>query len=150
MLILYRKKRIYISLLWLLLCCAPVLARAEPVVIQHAQQKSEVLTQSVLQRIYAMHKKVWSDGTPIKVFTLPDSSPVHRAFVNQYFHMQPYQLKRLWHRLLFSGTGTIPVEVGSLKEMLEKVKNTEGAIGYVDSSVVDRNNESMLVEVRHD
>lgn len=97
-----------------------------------------------------MQKRVWSDNTPIRVFTLPNSSPLHRAFVNDYLRMQPYQLDRLWHRLVFSGTGSTPEQVSSVEEMLEKVKTTPGAIGYIDSSMADRVDQAMKVVTSDD
>jgi ABC-type phosphate transport system substrate-binding protein len=48
--------------------------------------------------------------------------------------MQPFQLNRLWNRLVFSGVGVAPTELVSQHEMVAKVRNTVGAIGYVDEA----------------
>lgn len=121
-----------------------------PVLIHNPQLQGENFSTSSLVRIYAMQKRVWSDNTPVKVFILPKDSPLHKEFVNTYLRMQPYQLDRLWNRLVFSGTGTRPEEVTSLDEMLEKVKTTPGAIGYIDSAILDRVDESMLTGTSHE
>jgi hypothetical protein len=47
--------------------------------------------------------------------------------------MFPYQLRRVWDRQLFSGTGQAPSVVTSQDEMLRRVAATPGAIGYVAS-----------------
>lgn len=97
-----------------------------------------------------MQKRVWSDNTPIKVFTLPNDSESYKEFVNEYLRMQPYQLDRLWNRLVFSGTGSKPEEVSNAEEMIEKVKETPGAIGYIDSSYVERIDKSRITVVTHE
>lgn len=112
-------------------------------VIHHPDLQGENFSTRSLVRIYAMQKRVWSDSTPVRVFTLPNDSPLYRGFVHEYLRMQPYQLERLWHRLVFSGTGTTPEEVSSVREMLQKVRETPGAVGYVDSAIADQVDHSM-------
>ena len=128
----------------------PLQALARPLLIHHPNLQGENFSTNSLVRIYAMQKRVWSDNTPVRVFTLPNNSPLHKAFVNDYLRMQPYQLDRLWHRLVFSGTGSTPEEVSSVEEMLEKVKTTPGAIGYVDSAMADRVDKAMKTVTAND
>lgn len=132
---------------WLLM---PGLLTADPILIHHPQLQGEDFSTSSLVRIYAMQKKTWSDGKQVKVFTLPNSSDTHKDFVTTYLRMQPYQLNRLWHRLVFSGTGTIPQEIATVEEMLETIKTTPGAIGYVDSTYADRIDTSMMTGTSHE
>lgn len=120
---------------------------AAPQLIHHPQLQRETFSTSELVRIYAMQKRVWSDNTPVKVFVLPNNSSVHKAFVKDVLKMQPYQLDRLWHRLVFSGTGTKPQEVQTVEKMLEKVRTTPGAIGYIDSSMLDQVDASMTTGI---
>jgi len=113
---------------------------ADAKVIAHPSVPDELSGKSLL-RIYAMQKRVWSNGDPIKVFRMPESSNVHESFVSEYLHMQPYQLHRLWHRLVFSGTGAIPQEVPTAEEMTEIVMSTKGAIGYIPAASEDELNK---------
>ena len=119
---------------------------AEPILIHSPDLQGEDFSNTSLLRIYAMQKRLWSDNTPVRVFTLPNGSDIHKKFVAKYLHMQSYQLDRLWHRLLFSGTGSIPEEVSSMEQMIEKVKNTPGAIGYIDSEYADQLSNAMKTE----
>lgn len=124
--------------------CYPVQANSKPVVIYHSGISSEELSRNSLVRLYGMQKKVWQDGSPVKVFILPKNSSVHKKFVLTYLRMQPYQLNRLWHRLLFSGTGSVPEEVSSIEEIIEKVNSTPGAVGYIDDSSLSKINNLMI------
>lgn len=121
---------------------------ADAKIIAHPSVSPEEISGTSLIRIYAMQKRVWANGEPIKVFRLPESNTVHENFVSQYLQMQPYQLHRLWHRLVFSGTGSVPQEVRSEEEMKERVMSTKGAIGYI--SVNDEENTNSQAGVGHE
>lgn len=47
----------------------------------------------------------------------------------------PYQLRQSWDRLIYSGFAQAPFLVESEKEMLRRVAETPGAIGYVRGPV---------------
>lgn len=85
-----------------------------------------------------MKQRVWADGTPITVYILPKSSAEHRSFVTGQLKMQPFHLNRLWNRMIFSGTGRPPIELASQAEMLDRVRKTPGAIGYLDAGFAEQ------------
>jgi len=127
-----------------------VAARNDPKVIYHSAQNKQKIPEKLLLKIYAMQVKNWPDGTAIKVFILPNNNPTHKNFVIRYFKMPPHQLVRLWKRLIFSGTGRGPIKVNSEAEMIAKVSNTKGAIGYVSDLTVINNNSINIVDVNHE
>jgi len=79
----------------------------------------------------------WSDGSAIHVFVLEDSHPIHTSFTKHILGMFPYQLRRIWDRQVFSGTGIAPTIVKTSEEMRERVSKTQGAIGYLMPEDVD-------------
>ena len=84
-----------------------------------------------LRSIFSMRQKTWPDGTKIRVFVLPDDDELHQSVSKEKLNVFPYQLRSMWDRLVFSGTGQAPIKVNSVDEMLAKVANTPGAIGYL-------------------
>lgn len=86
--------------------------------------------------MFTMRTRVWPDGMRVRVFVLPDRHPLHRVFAKKTLALYPRQLRRVWDRNLFSGTGAVPFEVSSVEEMAEKVAATPGAIGYLPSDMV--------------
>jgi ABC-type phosphate transport system substrate-binding protein len=120
-------------MLWFLLLGAAY-SHSDPVLIAHPDINKSELARDELVRIYAMKKRTWENGTPVKVFILSRSSQVHRDFITGTLKMQPFQLNRLWNRLVFSGIGVAPTELVSQQEMVAKVRNTVGAIGYIDEA----------------
>ena len=93
-----------------------------------------------------MRHKARPNGVPGKVFVLPDDAPLHHAFANALLGMFPYQLRRVWDRQLFSGTGQAPITLDTEEEMVRRVAKTPGAMGYVDSVPADA--PIRLLEVR--
>ena len=89
--------------------------------------------------VFAMRQRYWPNGEKIQVFVLPDNHTLHRQFTKTRLNMFPHQFRRIWDRSIFSGTGTAPLIVHSVDEMLEKVSTTPGAIGYSDRNLKDRN-----------
>ncbi|WP_051559866.1 type 2 periplasmic-binding domain-containing protein [Marinobacterium jannaschii] len=106
---------------------------APPVVIVNPSVDVDFFSDGDLWAIFGVHYRAWPDGSAVKVFVLPDKHPVHRSFAIKRLHTYPYQLKRVWKRLAFSGTGRAPYIVKDQQEMLLKVSSTPGAIGYVDA-----------------
>lgn len=47
--------------------------------------------------------------------------------------MYPYQLDRIWNKLTYSGLGVAPIIVTSPAALIDAVKSTPGAIGYVET-----------------
>jgi len=55
------------------------------------------------------------------------------------------QLKAYWSKLLFTGKGTPPKEIGSDAEMVSLVASNPNMIGFVDAAAV---NDSVKVVTR--
>lgn len=106
-------------------------------VIVNASTKNLLQDQKELRPIFSMRKRYWADGAKIRVFVLADDNPVHKAFVKEKLQMFPHQLRRTWNRMTYTGTGQPPVTVDSVAEMLDKIKTTPYAIGYIDGRVED-------------
>ena len=101
-------------------------------VIAHPSHADDGIARAQLRGVFGMRVRAWPDGTPVRVFVLADDSSVHTEFSKAILQMYPYQLRQNWDRLLYSGTGQPPIQVGSEEEMLRRVAETPGAIGYVE------------------
>ena len=89
------------------------------------------LDRALLRAVFTMRVREWPDGTPIRVFVLPDDNPLSDQFYREQLGMYSYVLRRAWDRMVFTGTGFAPTVVRSEKEMIERVHSTPGAIGFV-------------------
>ena len=117
---------------------APALpVAAEQRLIAHPSVSETALSLNTARLIFSMQLAQWSDGTRTRVFVLADDTPAHRAFSKDLLSLYPRQLRRVWDRRLYSGTGQPPETVADEKEMRMKVATTPGAIGYLSSEMID-------------
>jgi hypothetical protein len=89
------------------------------------------LDRSLLRAVFTMRVRQWPDGSPIRVFVLPDDDPLSDQFYREQLGMYSYVLRNAWDRMVFTGTGFAPTVVRSEKEMNELVRTTPGAIGFM-------------------
>lgn len=120
-------------LLWTALL-APPLAQAYQVIV-HPGTSARVMDRSRLQSIFGLRMDKWPNNQPIKVFVLADDAPLHREFVKTVLGIYPYQLRQSWDRLIYAGFAQAPYRVENEQEMLQRVGETPGAIGYVRGPV---------------
>ncbi|GAA0856184.1 substrate-binding domain-containing protein [Aliiglaciecola litoralis] len=114
-------------------------------VLIHNDVKTTELTSAQLRKIFSMRQTLWPDGTPIVVFVLPSQHPAHQALCKDMLKMFPYQVERIWNKLAYSGLGEKPIEVSSEQEMLERLRTTPGAIGYVMENTDFDNAQSLKI-----
>jgi ABC-type phosphate transport system substrate-binding protein len=106
-------------------------------IIANPSVSEKTISKSSLRAIFGMRLHNWPDGAAVRVFVMPDDSPLHATFSKEKLHVFPYQLRSAWDRLVFSGTGQAPDTVASAEEMLARVASTPGAIGYLAKSKID-------------
>jgi ABC-type phosphate transport system substrate-binding protein len=118
-------------LLLLSFVAAPEASAPSVDVIVSPSLASAKLDRGLLRAVFTMRMRQWPDGSPIRVFVLPDSDPLSDMFYRERLGMYSYVLRRAWDRMVFTGTGLAPTVVQSEREMIERVRSTPGAIGYV-------------------
>ncbi len=103
------------------------------VVICNPGVPTDSLSKAFLRDIYTGKQKVWSDGKKI-VFVVLKRSKAHKRFLKQYVRKTESQFQNYWVNMVFSGKGQAPQKFSSEEKLVQYVKNTEGAIGYISSS----------------
>ena len=129
----YEKKRLrplFLAAMFSLSSISP--SAATEIIVNHSVPPYHYSLNEV-RAMFVMRLTQWKNGEPIKVFVLPDEHPVHKAFTKNNLNMFPHQLRSIWNRLVYSGTGTAPTQVFSLEEMLQAISNTPNSIGYLDT-----------------
>ena len=137
--------------LFFLLICAPFAVNATQTsdsveVVVHPVVSTRHLSRNSLRAIFGMRLRAWQDGSPIRVFVLPDDAPLHNLFAKEKLNIFPYQLRSAWDRLIFSGTGQAPFLVNSEEEMRIRVATTPGAIGYLKRVNIDDSIQILHIE----
>jgi len=138
--------------LWLVLCIllwVPGPSQALQVIANPSTPVAD-LSMRELRAIYTMRLDRWEDGTEIQVFVLPQKHPSHQQFCKSVLQALPHQLQAVWYRLVYSGMGRAPTEVRDEQEMLERIRSTPGAIGYVDDGVALSNVQVLSIGAVHE
>lgn len=117
-------------------CCASA-ALADQVLVAHPSIDESEVSLNTTRLMFCMQLAQWPNGAPARVFVLPDDNQLHRSFAKDLLTLYPRQLRRVWDRQLYSGTGQAPETVADEAEMRKKVAATPGAIGYLSSEMID-------------
>lgn len=123
--------QVALSRCWLvlgLMVCSQAMAVE---VIVNSDVAEQSISQSTLRAIFCMRMRQWTNGKPIRVYVLPEQNAAHILFAKEVLNTFPYQLRRSWDVLVYSGYGQAPSVAESPKEILQKVSSTPGAIGYL-------------------
>lgn len=91
------------------------------------------LSKQKLRAIFSRNIQYWENGSPIKVFVLPNDHLIHKGFTKSRLGFYPYQLQRNWDRLSYSTMAITPTAVNSKQEMILAINKNKGAIGYIAS-----------------
>lgn len=113
-------------------CCTQTGYSLAVEIISHPDVTARELSVSTARAMFGMRQTVWPDGTPVRVFVLPEQNSLHGSFCKEILNLYPYQLSQSWNRLVYSGTGQAPTIVASEQDMLAKVAAIPGAIGYIN------------------
>lgn len=126
--------RLWCALPFFLLASGAV---ADQLLIAHPAVDARDLSLNTTRLIFSMQLSQWPDGTPVRVYVLPDDNSLHRSFTKDLLSLYPRQLRRVWDRQLYSGTGQAPENVAGEAEMRHMVATTPGAVGYLSSEMID-------------
>jgi ABC-type phosphate transport system substrate-binding protein len=134
-------------LLALLLSQLVVTAQAEIAVIAHVQNPLASLSESEVRKIFLGRLQLLpSSRTEILTLDQSVDSPTLATFYHAEMDMTPSQLSGYRAAYLFSGKGRIPEIENDDLSVLERVKATHNAIGYIDLDAVD--NETSLSGIK--
>ena len=113
------------------------------VVIAHPDTPS--INEDTLQKIY-LGKVVEVDGRPIVPVNLSKGNILRFAFMQQVMAQDDDKFTAYWTVRRYIGKGSPPREFSSVREQLEFVRVTPGAVGYGDDSPDTRQGVKMLLK----
>lgn len=124
-------------LLPLALLLAPALAQADLVVIVNANNPLASITAQEISALYLGRTRSFPRGDFARVFEHPRDSSLRGQFFSRIVGMPMPQVNSYWARLAFAGQATPPQILPNDKAVLEVVRKTPDAIGYVSTAPKD-------------
>ncbi|PWF41186.1 hypothetical protein [Massilia glaciei] len=122
--------RITTAIPLLLLAMGASAAQAEVVMIVSARASQAPSVERVCQVFLGKLK------SPLPI-NLMDKNPTRDAFYSNACKKDPAQVRAIWGKLIFTGTGTPPREVESGEAMRKAVADDPASVGYLDREDVD-------------
>lgn len=123
------KKRLLISLGALLISS---LASAEVSVIVHPSNGA-ALDKDSISRIFLGKSRAFPGGGEAVAVAFKEGTPQSDEFSQSVLNKTPKQLKAYWAKMIFTGKGTPPKQVGSAQEIVDLVSKNPSIIGFVPS-----------------
>jgi ABC-type phosphate transport system substrate-binding protein len=116
-------------------CSMSLVASAELVLVVHPSNDASIDVKAA-QRIFLGKESKFSNGKEaIPINQAPDS-PNRASFDTDTLGRSSTQIAAYWSKLVFTGKGIPPKEVGNDAEVIAIVAGNQDAVGYVDSASV--------------
>jgi ABC-type phosphate transport system substrate-binding protein len=101
------------------------------VVAINDQADVQSLTKAELRGVYLGNVSFWEGNVRVRLFTRPTSSRAGRAFLQRIMQMTPSRFRQHWMQRQLSGQGVAPTSIGSARDLVERVSQTAGGIGFL-------------------
>jgi ABC-type phosphate transport system substrate-binding protein len=111
-------------------------AQAEHVIVVSAKSGVATLTKDQIADIYLGNSKEFPSGGQALPLLLVSGS-VRSEFFEKVLSKNEAQAKAIWSRLVFSGKGSAPREVGDSAEILKLIAANPNCIGIMEKSAVN-------------
>jgi ABC-type phosphate transport system substrate-binding protein len=122
-----------ISLFALAIGSTSTLSAEETVLVNGASTVAGI-SEDDLKDYYLGKKASWPDGSKVTVVVLKDGAS-HENLMKK-LGKSTSQFSTGWKKLVFTGKGSMPEQVGSEDELVAFVAKTPGSIGYADAGKV--------------
>lgn len=107
---------------------------AEETVILNGASALASLSEDDLKDYYLGKKASWPDGSKVVVVVLKEGAS-HEKLMSK-LGKSTSQFTTGWKKLVFTGKGAMPEQVGSEDDLVSFVAKTPGSIGFVDAGKV--------------
>ncbi len=109
---------------------------AQVAVIANSSCKMDSIDKNQLLDFYTGDIKKWQDNSKVIVLDLKPRLEIRDQFYD-FIGKSSSRMKSIWLKKMLSGEGDPPQAMNSELEILKKVSETPGAIGYVSKDLVN-------------
>lgn len=107
--------------------------RGYVVIVNEANFVTQVST-AELNRLFMKQTVRWTTGQAVTAVDLRADAPAREEFSRDVMGRSVSEIKAHWQTVIFSGRGIPPMEAPSEQAVVQFVRTTPGAIGYVSAS----------------
>lgn len=119
-------------------------AQAQVVVVVNPKSPTASMTADQVANIFLGKTTTLPSGATAAPADQSESAAIREQFYSKVTGKQAAQVKAAWSRLVFSGKGTPPKELGNSAEVKKFVAANPDAIGYIEKSALDGSVKAVL------
>ena len=127
------RQRAYCVALLLLLLTVSAFGAEYKIVVHHLNPTTS-LSKAVVADYFLKKKRTWPDDRPVVVVDQAVSSRVRETFSIAVLGRPVAAVSNYWHNQIFSGRDVPPLQEPSDQKVIEFVRSSPGAIGYVSAT----------------
>lgn len=105
---------------------------ADLIVVANKNVKDVQLTKDDIKAIFLGKKTEWSDSSKISFVVLKNKQD-EEDFMKNYVGKSFDQFNNYWKQQVFTGNGQMPKTFENVKDLVDYVSKTDGAVGYLSS-----------------
>lgn len=124
----------------------PVSAQGRYQVIVHPESAVDSLSRAELSDLFLKKTGRWPDGSRVFPVDQVETAAVRESFTRDVHGRSVAAIKAYWQQRIFSGRGVPPPEKASDRDVVELVRATPGAVGYVSPDAVLQGVRTVRVE----
>ncbi len=118
-------------MLALVLSAWPAPKVQEFVVVVHPSNAAMDLPREQVARFFLKKTTSWPDRRPVVPIDQPESSALRQAFSRLVLDKEITEIKAYWQQQIFSGRAVPPAVRAGDEQVIDAVRESAGAIGYV-------------------
>lgn len=137
------KLTLTLAILWLV---RPVLA--DIAVVTHPGSPLEAVSPRQISDLYMGRTHSIGSGEQkiiVVIFEHPNDSPLRETFFRNINGMDIRKVNAYWARLRFSGEVLPPRSLRDSQEVINAIRRTPNAVGYIDAALVDNSVRTLLL-----
>ncbi len=138
-------KKFWAAMFMIFLWAGSAPAHAALAIIVHPSNTMAGITADQAADIYLGKSGVFPNGQRVTPVDQAPSSPARQKFYKTVVKKDGSVLKVYWSKILFTGKGQPPREIGDDAEMKSWIASNPDAIGYVDGKFVDSTVKVLLI-----
>jgi ABC-type phosphate transport system substrate-binding protein len=109
-------------------------AAADFVLIANPSVKTSSIHRSEAARFFLRQASAWADGEHVRPVDQVRTAAVRQEFTQKILRRSLGEVETFWTQAIFSGRAVPPPQKKTDAEVLAYVRETPGAIGYVDAA----------------
>lgn len=118
-------------------CTSALASQAEVVVVVGSRSPVTTLTKAQISDLYLGKAKDFPNGGGSALTAMIAAGPSKDEFLEKVLSKTDSQARSIWARLIFTGIGTGPKELGDANQMKKLLATNPNVIGFMDKADVD-------------